>query len=36
MSGFYYDFQRETPFTPEDLEKIEARMWEIQAQESAV
>src|SRR6202140_3418035 len=30
-SGFYYDFQRETPFTPEDLEAIEARMWEIQA-----
>jgi threonyl-tRNA synthetase len=22
--GFYYDFQREKPFTPEDLEKIEA------------
>ena len=22
--GFYYDFHRETPFTPEDLEKIEA------------
>ena len=30
-AGFYYDFQRETPFTPEDLEKIEARMWELQA-----
>jgi len=30
-SGFYYDFDRPTPFTPEDLEKIEARMWEIQA-----
>src|SRR6476659_1726400 len=29
-NGFYYDFQRETPFTPEDLEKIEKRMWEIQ------
>ena len=29
-NGFYYDFQRETPFTPEDLEKIEQRMWEIQ------
>src|SRR5881409_3968724 len=29
-SGFYYDFQRDTPFTPEDLEKIEKRMWEIQ------
>jgi threonyl-tRNA synthetase len=30
-SGFYYDFQRDTKFTPEDLEKIEARMREIQA-----
>jgi threonyl-tRNA synthetase len=30
-NGFYYDFDRPTPFTPEDLEKIEARMWEIQA-----
>src|SRR5579872_4289482 len=30
-AGFYYDFQRETPFTPEDLEKIEARMWELQS-----
>ncbi len=30
-TGFYYDFQRETKFTPEDLEKIEARMREIQA-----
>src|SRR5580704_201190 len=29
-SGFYYDFDRATPFTPEDLEKIEAKMWEIQ------
>jgi threonyl-tRNA synthetase len=30
-SGFYYDFQRDTPFTPEDLERIEQRMWELQA-----
>jgi len=29
-TGFYYDFQRETPFTPEDLEKIEAKMAELQ------
>jgi threonyl-tRNA synthetase len=28
-NGFYYDFARPTPFTPEDLEKIEARMREI-------
>ncbi len=27
--GFYYDFAREEPFTPEDLDKIEARMHEI-------
>jgi threonyl-tRNA synthetase len=32
-TGFYYDFYRETPFTPEDLEKIEARMWELQKQD---
>jgi threonyl-tRNA synthetase len=30
-NGFYYDFDRATPFTPEDLEKIEKRMWEIQS-----
>lgn len=29
-NGFYYDFQREKAFTPEDLEKIEEKMWEIQ------
>ena len=28
-NGFYYDFARETPFTPADLEKIEKRMAEI-------
>jgi threonyl-tRNA synthetase len=28
-TGFYYDFLRDDPFTPEDLEKIEARMKEI-------
>ena len=27
--GFYYDFARDRPFTPEDLEKIEKRMDEI-------
>lgn len=27
--GFYYDIDRDTPFTPEDLEKIEKRMREI-------
>ncbi len=30
-TGFYYDFQRGAKFTPEDLEKIEGRMREIQA-----
>lgn len=29
-TGFYYDFQRDTKFTPEDLEKIEERMRELQ------
>ncbi len=27
--GFFYDFEREEPFTPDDLEKIEDRMREI-------
>jgi threonyl-tRNA synthetase len=30
-NGFYYDFDRPTPFTPDDLENIEKKMWEIQA-----
>ncbi len=30
-NGFYYDFDRATPFTPDDLEKIEKKMWEIQS-----
>src|SRR5687767_8421 len=29
--GFYYDFAFERPFTPEDLEKFEAKMREIAA-----
>ena len=28
-NGFYYDFYREQPFTPDDLIKLEARMHEI-------
>ena len=32
-TGFYYDFDRAEPFTPEDLEKIEEKMWELQAQD---
>jgi threonyl-tRNA synthetase len=35
-SGFYYDFARDTPFTPEDLEKIEARMHEIVERDEAI
>ncbi len=27
--GYYYDFSRDEPFTPDDLERIEARMHEI-------
>ena len=27
--GFYYDFKRETPFTPEEIAKIEQRMEEL-------
>ena len=29
QDGFYYDFDRKKPFTPEDLEKIEKKMQEI-------
>ena len=32
-TGFYYDFQREQPFTVDDLEKIESKMREIQARD---
>jgi threonyl-tRNA synthetase len=28
-TGFFYDFYRETPFTPEDLDKIEKKMQEL-------
>jgi threonyl-tRNA synthetase len=34
--GFYYDSARPEPFTPEDLEKIEARMAEIVARDEAI
>ncbi len=30
-NGFYYDFDMDAPFTPEDLERIEARMAELAA-----
>ena len=32
-SGFFYDFYREKPFTPEDLAKIEAKMAEVIARD---
>src|SRR5215470_18328901 len=32
-SGFFYDFYRPTPFTPEDIEKIEKRMGEVAARD---
>ena len=32
-SGFFYDFYREKPFTPEDLEKIEKKMQELVQQD---
>ena len=31
--GFFYDFERPTPFTPEDLERIEGRMREIKGRD---
>ncbi len=34
--GFYYDFARAEPFTPEDLETIEARMHEIVDRDEAL
>ncbi len=35
-NGFYYDFVRDEPFTPADLEKIEARMHEIVDRDEAI
>jgi len=32
-NGFYYDFDAPAPFTPEDIEKIEKKMWEIQSRD---
>ena len=34
--GFYYDFAREQTFTPEDLERIEARMHDIVRRDESV
>jgi threonyl-tRNA synthetase len=35
-NGFYYDFARDEPFTPEDLTRLEARMHEIVAADYAM
>ncbi|MGR8953139.1 MAG: threonine--tRNA ligase, partial [Gammaproteobacteria bacterium] len=35
-NGFYYDFSYHRPFTPEDLEAIEARMQKLAAEDYAV
>ncbi len=35
-NGFYYDFAREQPFTPEDLERIDARMREIVVRDEVI
>ena len=35
-NGFYYDFSREEPFSPDDLETIEARMREIVARNEEI
>ncbi|CDW95588.1 MULTISPECIES: threonine--tRNA ligase [unclassified Thiomonas] len=35
-NGFYYDFAYKRPFTPEDLEKIEARMAELARKDEPV
>ncbi|MEE4376885.1 MAG: threonine--tRNA ligase [Candidatus Competibacteraceae bacterium] len=35
-NGFYYDFAFERPFTPEDLEQIEARMKALASSDTAV
>ena len=33
-TGFFYDFYRPTPFTPEDLQKIEKKMQELASRTS--
>lgn len=35
-NGFYYDFARDEPFTPDDLEKIEERMREIVGRDETI
>ena len=35
-TGFYYDFDVDKPFTPEDLERIEAKMTELAAADQKI
>ena len=35
-TGFYYDFDMEKPFTPEDLERIEAKMLQLAAADQKI
>jgi threonyl-tRNA synthetase len=35
-SGFYYDFDMDSPFTPEDLERIEAKMAQLAAADQKI
>ena len=34
--GFYYDFKRDKPFTPEEIEQVEERMRELAGQDLAI
>ena len=34
--GFYYDFKRDKPFTPEEIEKVEERMQELAQQDLSI
>ena len=34
--GFYYDFKRATPFTPDEVEKVEARMRELAQEDLSI
>ncbi len=36
QDGFYYDFKRDKPFTPEEIEKIEERMGELAGQDLSI
>ncbi len=36
QEGFYYDFKRDKPFTPEEIEKVEERMRELAGQDLSI